>query len=381
MSPEPAISSRSASMISPTARLLGAAFLVASLLGCSSVAFVYIGMNAWGRSYPFYRAVLAGLPDWYFWALATPLVFALGERIRFGRPAWVRALLLHLLAGTALALLEIAVVTAFGRWVGMGSVAGPLGDVYPRMVLQDLHFHLMIYAAIVAAAHAVQYHREVRQREVEASQLQFERTQAQLLALQLQLEPHFLYNTLHAIASLVRDGRNSDAVDALAQMGDLFRQSLGHTRHHEISLREELTFVRAYLDIERLRFSDRLLTAVDAEPEALEGRVPSMSLQLLVENAIRHGIARDPDARAVTVAAWREGGQLQVEVRNDGPPFQEHHGTQGPGVGIRNVRARLHRLYGARGSLELRRGSPSGAVAVLSVPYHCTQSFAKEGVS
>lgn len=339
-------------------------------------------MNAWGRSYPLYRAILAGLPDWYFWALATPVVFALGERFRIGRRGWLPAVLVHLLAGTLLALLEIALVTAFGRWVGMGSVSGPAADVYTRMVLQYLHFHLIVYAAIVAAAHAVQYHREAREREVESSQLQYERTQAQLLALQLQLEPHFLYNTLHAIASLVRDGRNGDAVDALARMGELFRQSLGHTRHHEISLREELTFVRAYLDIERLRFSDRLLTAVDAEPDALEGRVPSMALQLLVENAIRHGIARDPEARAVTVAAWREGGQLQVEVRNDGPPFLERGAdTAGTGVGIRNVRARLHRLYGARGSLELRRGSPSGAVAVLSVPYHCTESFAKEGVS
>lgn len=308
--------------------VLGAAFVAATVLGGTSVAFVYIGMNAWGRSYPFYRALLAGLPDWYFWALATPLVFWLGERIRLERHQWLRPAVLHLVVGTCLTLTEIAAVTGFTRWAGASSLPGAFFDAYARMVLQSFHFNLMVYAVIVAAAHAVQFHRYYRQREVEASQLQSELTQAHLLALQLQLQPHFLFNTLHAIATLVRDGRNGDAVDALARMGDLFRQSLGKGRQHEISLREELTFVEAYLDIERIRFSDRLVTRVEAGADVLDGRVPSMALQLLVENAIRHGIARDPMARAVTLAAWREGEQLRVEVRNDGPPYHEHAGRR-----------------------------------------------------
>lgn len=362
--------------------MLIAAFLVATVLGGTSVAFVYVGMNAWGRNYSFTRALLAGFPDWYLWAVATPLVFRLGERIRLDRQQWIRGAVIHLAAGTALTLAEIGVVTLFARSVGMASVSGDFVEAYARMVLQYFHFNLMIYAAIVAAAQAVQYHRQFRQREVEASQLQVELTQAHLLALQLQLQPHFFFNTLHAIAALVRDGRNSDAVDALARMGDLFRQSLGNSRQHEIPLREELSFVEAYLEIERVRFSDRLVTSVEAGPEVLEGRIPSMALQLLVENAIRHGIARDPHARSVTLAAWREGGELRIEVRNDGPPFRDADSRgQGKGVGIQNVRARLQRLYGARGSLEIRRGTPSGSVALLSVPFHIQNTLATEGVS
>jgi two-component system LytT family sensor kinase len=366
--------------ISP--RLLAAIFLVATLLGCTSIATIYIGMNAWGRSYPFYRAVLAGLPDWYLWAAATPLVFWLGQRIRFERGQWLRAATLHFVVGTALTLLELAIATGIGQWAGMASVSGAFLDAYARMVLQYFHYNLMIYAVIVAAAHAVQYHRYYRQREVEASRLQSELTQAHLLALQLQLQPHFLFNTLHAIASLVRDGRNSDAVDALARMGDLFRQSLGNSRQHEIPLREELTFVEAYLEIERVRFADRLVTSVEANADVLEGRIPSMALQLLVENAIRHGIARDPRARTVSLAAWREGSELRIEVRNDGPPFRETDlSGQGNGVGIQNVRARLFRLYGKRGSLEIRGGNSSGSVASLSVPFHCHDTLSASALT
>ncbi len=356
----------------PWHRILLPAMGVATLLGCTSVAWVYVGMNAWGRSYSFERALLAGLPDWYLWAAAAPLAFWLGERVRLERGGWLRAGGFHLLAGTLLALAELAVVTVFNLWAGVSSFAGPFGDAYVRMIMQYFHFNLMIYSVIVAAAHAVRYYRSYRTQELEASRLQTELAQAHLMALQMQLQPHFFFNTLHTIATLVRDGRGEAATDTLARLGDLFRETLGNARRNEVALREELRFVDAYLDIERMRFADRLVVRMDVEPEALEARLPSMALQPLVENAIRHGIARDPSARLVEVEARRRNGSLRVVVRNEGPHYSAAgDGAEAGGVGVSNVRARLHRLYGALGRLDVTAGPTGGAVAVLEVPFRC----------
>jgi signal transduction histidine kinase len=342
---------------------------VATPLGWSTVAFVYIGMNAAGRSLSFQRAVLAGLPDWYFWAFATPLVFWLGDRFRVERGSWVRAAGTHLLAGTLVALAELALVVGFNRLVGVPTFAGALRDVYLRVLLQYFHLHFMIYWVIVAAAHATRYYRSYRAQELEASRLQAELTETQLAALRMQLQPHFFFNTLHTIATLVRDGRREAATDTIARLGDLFRETLGNVKRNEIPLRDELKFVDAYLDIERVRFSDRLTVRVDVEPGTLDACLPSMALQPLVENAIRHGIARDPSARLVAVQARRRNGYLRIEVRNDGPRYEPDTGGPPSGVGLSNVRARLSRLYGVRGRLAIMPGEPSGAVAVLEIPW------------
>jgi LytS/YehU family sensor histidine kinase len=167
----------------------------------------------------------------------------------------------------------------------------------------------------------------------------------------------------------VREDRREAATDTLARLGDLFRETFGNVKRHEIPLRDELKFVDAYLDIERARFSDRLSVRVDVQPGALDALLPSMALQPLVENAIRHGIARDPSARLVSVDARRHDQSLRIEIRNDGPRYTP--GGPGPtgGVGLSNVRARLSRLYGSAGRLEIGPGERSGAVAVLEVPW------------
>jgi two-component system LytT family sensor kinase len=186
----------------------------------------------------------------------------------------------------------------------------------------------------------------------------------------MQLQPHFLFNTLHTIASLVRDGRSDAATATIARLGELFRQTLGTVQRNEVPLREELSFIEAYLEIEQTRFSDRLAVRIDVEPGTLEARIPAMALQPLVENAIRHGIALDPSAGRIEVRARQRNGSLQVEVRNDGPPYQGAGGGGGAGgVGLANTRARLSRLYGSECRLELLPGEGSGALAVLEVPW------------
>ena len=195
--------------------------------------------------------------------------------------------------------------------------------------------------------------------------LEAERNRAALAALQMQVQPHFFFNTLHTIAALVRDGRGETATDTIARLGTLFRQALGSAQQSVVSLREELDFVTGYLEIEQLRFADRLKVRINVDDEALDARIPSMALQPLVENAIRHGIARDPNASLVSVAAARKARSLRVEVRNDGAPYAPTGDETG--VGLQNVRARLGLLYGSDYSLTI--SSEKDTVVALEIPW------------
>ena len=349
------------------------AFALATPLAWSSVAFVYFGMLAAGRPLTFAHSMVAGLPEWYVWAGLTPLVFSLGQRVRLERQQWIAAGIFHLVAGTLVALVDLALVTAINRRFGPTvSYVGPVfWDVYLKIVLRYFHYSFIIYWVIVAAAHAVRYYRSSRDREVEGIRLQAELTQAQLATLRMQLQPHFLFNTLHTIASLVRDGRGEAATTTIARLGELFRQTLGNVQRNEVPLREELSFIEAYLEIEQTRFSDRLAVRFDVDEEALGAMVPNLSLQPLVENAIRHGIARDPRAGRVEVRVARRDGALRIEVRNDGPAYTGN-GSSG-GVGLANTRARLQRLYGSAYRLDLLPDQSGGTVAVLEVPWQADE--------
>jgi two-component system, LytTR family, sensor kinase len=354
------------------------AFAVATPLAWSSVAFVYFGMLAAGRPLTFGHSLLAGLADWYVWAAFTPVVFSLGQRFRLERHRWVAAGLFHLVFGTMVALGDLALVTAINRHFGPTvSYVGPVfWDVYLKIVLRYFHFAFIIYWVIVAAAHAAQYYRSSRDRELEASQLQSELTLAQLAALRMQLQPHFLFNTLHTIASLVRDGRGEAATSTIARLGELLRQTLGSLQRNEVPLREELSFIEAYLEIEQTRFSDRLTVRFDVDRDTLEAPVPNMSLQPLVENAIRHGIARDPSAGRIEIRARQHDGRLRIEVRNDGPAYAGNGGGAAVGVGLANTRARLSRLYGAGYRLDLVPDDAGGTLAVLEVPWQVDEEDA-----
>jgi len=353
----------------------GLAFGLATFLGWSTVALMHFGMIALGRPLPLRVALMANLPDWYFWAALSPAVFWLAWRLPIERTHWVRASLLHLGAGAIVALTNLALVTGFNRVVGTPSFAGPFWEVYPRTVLRYLPFAFIIYWVIVAAAHATRYYRSFRQQELEASELARQLSQAQLATLRMQLQPHFFFNTLHTIAGLVREGRGAAATRTIAQLGDLFRQTLGRLQENEIPLREELTLVRAYLDIEQLRFEDRLSVQVDVDSEALSGLVPSLGLQPIVENAIRHGIACDPAARRLAITARRAADVLRIEIHNDGPtytpPAPRVAGNGGEGVGLTNTRARFDRLYGSSFRLDIGPASrgEGGALVRIEIPW------------
>jgi LytS/YehU family sensor histidine kinase len=217
-------------------------------------------------------------------------------------------------------------------------------------------------------AHAVRYFTEAREREVEMARLSEQLAGARLSALQAQLNPHFLFNTLNTIAVRARDGDGAGTARMVEQLSDVLRRTLTRHRANEVALQEELDLIEQYLAIEQARFSDRLRPAFEIDPAARGAAVPGFAVQHLVENAIRHGIARKSGAGALKISAARVADTLELSVEDDGPGFGGE-ARVGPGHGIDNTRQRLRALHGARASLTFERPAGGGARATLRVPW------------
>jgi hypothetical protein len=285
----------------------------------------------------------------WLWAAYTPLIWWFSGRFAFDS-GWRRAALAH--AGMLLFL--IAVDAVFNA-----RFLGPLLGLPSRTELRSagdlLFIDLVCYAATVAIEHG-------RRHYWRSTRLESDLRDARLRALEAQLRPHFLFNALNTISSLVRSGENQGAIRAVAALGDVLRGALRQTAP-EVALREELGLAERYLDLERARSGDALSFTVDAGPETAAVPVPSLLLQPLVENALKHG--RDPDGKAhVLIRARREGSDLRIEVQDSGS------GPNGApdGIGLSNTRARLRQLYGDRGRLELLPAQGGGALAVVQLP-------------
>jgi LytS/YehU family sensor histidine kinase len=246
--------------------------------------------------------------------------------------------------------------------------------------MSQFHIDLLVYGAVLGTSYAVGYYTRFREREVRATQLEARLAQAELQALKMQLHPHFLFNTLNGIVGLVRDRKNSAAVEMIAGLSDLLRYTLDGAGRQEVTLREELEFLELYLGIQQKRFPDRLRVEMNVEPTALEALVPNLILQPLVENAIRHGVSRRAAGGTVGVSASREGGMLRLRVYDDGPGLRHdaradadgdeaHEGSPSTGIGLSNTRARLRQLYGDAQSFEVFDREAGGVEATLRLPF------------
>jgi two-component system, LytTR family, sensor kinase len=324
-----------------------------------------------GKAIPLGVALRLQMPLALAWALVTPGIIWLGRRFApFGSPRWPFGVAVNLLASmvTVFALGFVLIVNQ--------RVVFPSPDP-PPLLLAGLRSFVwwfttdgLLYWGILAIDYGVARYRETRERELRASQLEAQLSDARLQALKMQLEPHFLFNALHTIGQLVRTGQHALAVQVVAGLGDLLRQMLDGATTHEVPLKQELELVRGYLDIEQIRFRDRLKVVVDADPETLDARVPYLILQPLVENSIRHGIAPRTTVGRVVIGARRIAGALHLTVRDDGsglPPGMK--AGEGRGVGLANVSARLRQLYGEDASFEVVNAEDGGVVAQIVVPF------------
>jgi two-component system, LytTR family, sensor kinase len=324
------------------------------------------------------RDVLFEGGDWFLYALLTPGVFAVSKRWPLTRPHLVRRALIHLLFSvlfciawaTCGQILRLLLVLIFAPEMVTGGSQfwRQFGVEWLSWIFITLPFGVAVYLCVVGIEHAIRYFIEVREREVQLARLSEQLAGARFAALQAQVNPHFLFNTLNTIAVLVRDDDRQGAVRIVEHLSEMLRRTLSRHRANQVSLGEELELVRQYVAIEQARFSDRLRPEFQVPDSLLAAVVPSFALQHLVENAIRHGIAGDPDAGVLIVSARRDGDVLEITVMDDGvgidsgAPIPEGHG-------IDTTQQRLRALYGNKALLEIVRRAEGGTIARLRVPY------------
>lgn len=327
------------------------------------------------------EALRIAVLDMYSWSFVALAALWLARRIPVGRGQWVRATALHVAAGLGVLLVRFWGANAVGVAFGWMEQLPP-----PSIFLHILPFNLLFYFSLVGVGYAIEFYRRFRDRELRASQLALETSrlelaasalqtrlvEAQLQALKSQIQPHFLFNTLNAISTLVHhDPRKADRM--ISCLGDLLRTTLAHRQQQEVTVREELELLGPYLEIEQTRFGDRLAIDIRSDEETLDARVPHLILQPLIENAIRHGIAPRRGQGWVEVATHRETDSLVVRVSDNGQGLKSGSPLEKGGIGLANIGARLEQLYGDGSSLTLRDRPEGGTQVELRIPFRSAE--------
>ena len=326
-----------------------------------------------GRPMPWVTALRPGLLEASLWAFTTVAIFWLARRFPLERGQVLQGIAVHLVAAVVIALARSGVMVVLGwylPWVRVRTFSSQFWGSSSQ--------NLLYYALLLGIAHLGLYYRRYRERELAAEQLARGLTEARLQALKMQLQPHFLFNTLNAISALIP----ADAKPArrmVARLGDLLRTTLEHEETQEVTLREELDFLQPYLEIEQARLEDRLTVVMKIAPETLDARVPHLILQPLVENAVRHGIAARIEPGTVEISASRAPDDrfLLLEVRDDGQGMDRDHelGTR-RGVGLTNIRSRLEQLYGREHRFKLESQAAGGVLVRIAVPFRRAETGA-----
>jgi signal transduction histidine kinase len=348
-------------------RILG----VATALGIFSAlqAYNYVNLLT-NREQPFHLLLALNVSYWYGWAVLVPGILWLARRYRFGRFTWRRAAVMHAFGVVAATSAHAAL--AVSSHVAILHLADRPAEWWPmfkELFFLNFDWEMMTYWAVVGLSHALDFHRESQERELTAVQLEARLAEAQLAALQRQLHPHFLFNTLNTISALMH--RDIDAADAmLERLSDLLRLTLDRISLQQVTLKDEIDFIEKYLDIERARFGDRLKVHVDVAPGVLDALVPTLLLQPLVENAVRHGIAPKVGGGRLEIACRRDGDRLRLVVRDNGAGLaNDTLQAFNTGVGLSNTRSRLEHLYGDDHRFEFQRPPDGGLAVTVVIPF------------
>jgi two-component system LytT family sensor kinase len=340
-----------------------------TIFGCFFASQVIVARAYAGRPLNLSHTIFVWLICAYVWLALTPLVLYLASRFAFERRSWTRNLLLHLAASIGFAFLQIAIYVSVASLIALAFNTVP-SETFRSIFVSEFHFDMLTYWAIVGLSHAFDYYRKYREREIRASQLEARLARAQLDALKMQLHPHFLFNTLNTISVLMQEDVTV-ANRLLLRLSDLLRMALNTTDVHEVPLRQELEFLRNYLEIEQTRFQDRLTVRLDIDAEASEAQVPNLILQPLVENAIRYAVAPRATKSTIEISAARLNGQIKLQVRDDGPGISEaQKAIDLPGIGLRNTRSRLEKLYGRAHVFDISTPVGGGLQVTITLPFH-----------
>ena len=339
-----------------------------SLVGLAIASEIYLSSNFLGRSVTWGEAISDSLEDWYVYGLLSLPVVWLARRHPPERGSrWITAGI-HLAAALLFSIGWILARTVVG--VVDSRIAGesvPFGEVFHPLLVRTFPFNLLVYGVILSVSHALDYYRKYHERTVQTLELEKHLTEARLQALLHQLKPHFLFNTLNGIASLMHT--DVEAADRmLVRLSELLRITMSHTGAPQTTLREEVAFLERYLDIEKIRFRNRLDVVIDIAPDAIDAQVPSLILQPMVENAMRHGVEPHAKAGLIELRAARDGDHLVLTVADNGAGIPEG-GIKREGIGVANTRSRLAELYGPRQKFELVNRPEGGMCVRITIPY------------
>ena len=351
-------------------------FLIATLLGIFSTAQSYrlssLNPRARIEGVELGALLILNLALWYIPAALIGPIFRIAARVRLDSEKWIRAVVTHAFAALTFSIVHTAIMLAVRAtlWPELRRLpAAALLTVAQSHYLRNLDWTLVTYAGVVGLSYALDYYRESQARALKAAHLETSLMEARIKALEAELHPHFLFNTLHAISTLVHT--DPEAADRMiSRLSDLLRLTFDRSGAAGIPLKEELEFLQKYLEIEQIRFRDRLSVRFDIDPETLDVEVPRLILQPIVENAIKHGIGPMSGHGLVQVSAKRRTGEIWIEVRDNGVGLSRNarnHLTSG--VGLTNTRARLEWLYGSHQRLDFAEGE-GGLAVQMRLPLH-----------
>lgn len=315
------------------------------------------------------------------WAFVlTPIVLFLCARLPLGRKALIRFVPAHLLGMCGIVCIDVVVKTLIDKQVYPDTPRMSFAIRSRQYFFANGEADVQIYLVVAVLAYVIAYYAKVRNQEMHASRLQTSLVRAELQVLKMQLQPHFLFNTLHSISSLVSANPRA-AQKMICSLGDLLRLSLVREDQAEVTLRRELEFLKLYLDIEKVRFQDRLITEIAIADELLDARVPYLLLQPLVENAIKHGVARRPGSGRVEISASTDCDQLCIRVVNDNGTSQAVPESDRLGIGLENTGNRLRILYGAAACLSVEALSGERFQVEVRVPFRRAAMLEREAES
>ena len=348
-------------------RWIGALWCAGGLF--DAIQAVLVLRFAHGSQRSWLPVFLTEMATWLPWALATPWIISLARRYPLVRGVKPRAVAVHVAAFIAIgALAECWTATLqvlFNPW----GHARPPGfwDSWSTTFFYHVLIFLIAYALILVVTYLIDSRDKIARQGSETARLNEELSKAQLAALRRQMEPHFMFNALNSIAGLVRDQRNVEAVSMIVGLSEFLRRATERSHRPQVTLAEEVEYLRRYLDIQQIRFGERLKVHVEIPPELMNAKVPELMLQPLVENAIKHGIATRVAGGNIRVNAEHRDGRLELSVYNDGPAFSDDW-QRGAGVGLANLRTRLQILHGDAADLEMKRAGAAGVEVIVTLP-------------
>ncbi|MCX6151702.1 MAG: histidine kinase [Ignavibacteriales bacterium] len=340
-----------------------------TLLAIFMSSQLYVRMNIGNNKASWLDVIPVEFVYSYSYLLLSPIMLWLSYKLPFDKSGWLKSSLIHVVLAIFSSIIILG-VRRYVQWLIIDKTVFPLSfERVFNSIYYSMDYGVMSYLLVAFFSYTYMYYNQFRQRELKASQLEFELAQAQLQTLKMQLQPHFLFNTLNSISALVRKNENETATKMIAGLGNFLRLTLENQSEQEVELQKEIELLKLYLEIQKVRFNDRLEISYNIDPDLLNVKIPNLILQPLVENAIKHGLADKTTIGHLSIIAARENGNLRIKVSDDGIGINDElENLKNKGIGLLNTEARLEKLYGNSFKFDLKNNPNGGVDVILEIP-------------